>query len=475
MKAVTIKKWLSEYVGIIDDIEQAKSCLSDMNLALTGKEIVLWGAGIIGNEIAKILQRLGLPIAHILDQRYAEVHPIGGITVESPLILATLDLSNAVVIAGVSSQTAEKLKLAANEMGVYADLVIGERLLTSARSSACMLDMENGTEQEYKRCYDCTILDNTCTVLAKRLKKRNNFDDSAASGSDAMKMIGYILGQKCTLNCKCCCESIPHFPSDKRKFVETQIVIDDIRVMAGCCRFLTLVEFIGGEPFLHPGLAQILTAVLELKNIGIVHIFSNGTVTPADELCNVLANPRIVVYLSNYSRSLSKELAVRVDRTTTKLDAYGVEYLYGYGKSWFDFSDFELRCTDEAELPKRYQACFLHHCHRLYNGNLFTCPHHYAGLTLGYLDNWDDVLRIHEHSPDALVAKIDQYQEIRYVDACRHCKMPFDAELEPAGTQIMVKRVQRVDGQSSAVDISTITKVRQHVGPTTQIMEEKTK
>jgi hypothetical protein len=409
-----------------------------MSLALTGKEIILWGGGIIGSEIVKILQRLELPIAHILDQRYMEVRPIGGIVVESPQILSMLDLSNTIVIAGVSAQTAEKLKLAAAGMGIDADLVVGEGLLIAARSSACMLDMENGTEQEYKRCYDCTILTYTCTVLARRLKKRDKFDDTTASGSDKMKMIGYILGQRCSLNCKCCCESIPHFPLDKRKFTETQTVIDDIRVTAGSCKFLTVVEFIGGEPFLHPGFVQILTAVLELKNVGIVHIFSNGTVTPSDELCKILVNSRIVIYLSNYSRSLSEELAARVDRTMTKLDAYGAEYLYGYGKSWFNFSDFELHCTDEAELPKRYQACSLHSCHRLYNGKLFTCPHHYAGLTLGWLDNWDEVLCIHEYSRDELVRKIDKYQEMRYADACRYCKMPFDAELETAGVQIKI-------------------------------------
>jgi len=177
--------------------------------------------------------------------------------------------------------------------------------------------------------------------------------------------------------------------------VPAEQVVDDIRRYSLVCDHLTLLEFIGGEPFLHPRLEYILRQVLDIANIGVIHVFTNGTVFPDAVLLRALKHPRIVVYVSNYSVSLPKKINDKIARTLDELQRSGIAFVRGSNANWYDFSSFDPVQDDEQRLHERYEACFLHTCNRLHRGRLYRCPHHFSGVMLGHLDDID-VVDIHE-------------------------------------------------------------------------------
>lgn len=429
------REWYSSYEGVIDDPAVAAWAVDSFVGAVAGAPCVIYGAGLIGAGLSKVLARLGLKVTCFVDREAAQLQTVGGILVRPPEWLRGREGEAELVFLAVSPQTASSVKKDLEDIAPNLVLWDGLAAHIILQSAMCARDLANNTGLPFKDCFDCSILDNSCVVLKKRLMAYNKIDPGALRGTKAQNMIGYILGQVCSLNCRHCCESIPRIARSERRQVPAGMVLDDLKKFASACEFLSIVEFVGGEPFLHPGLPDILSGVLAIKNVGIIHIFTNGTVAPSEELQQVLSDPKIVLYISNYTKALSEKHRKLVERTERILTDVGASFLYGYGKAWFDFSSFDLVCQDEAGLRKKFANCFLGRCHRLHEGLLYQCPHHYGGNVLGVIPGGQDVLPIHDFSDQSLANELDQFADRQYVDACKYCAMPFAAALVKPGIQ----------------------------------------
>jgi len=318
---------------------------------------------------------------------------------------------------------------------VYYDGLAAHIILQSA---ICSKDLNDGTEKDFIQCHICSIMSNACKVLRNRFYLLHNLkkDEISNKKSASMNMLGYVLGQVCTLNCKHCCEKTPYFPVSNKTQVPAGEVIKDIHQVVNACEFLTILEFVGGEPFLHKELFLILKDALNLNNVGFINVFTNGTVKPSDKLCEVLNDRRITVYISNYSKTLSVEHAEKVNATEEMLIKYNVHYLYGTAKSWQEFLSFDFVDYEEQELRKRFINCFLHSCNRLHRGILYHCPHQYAGAVLNKIPDDCDTVKIYENNLSSLVEKLDKFRKADCINACKYCALPFDAPMVTAGIQL---------------------------------------
>jgi hypothetical protein len=431
----TSEEWYSSYAGVIEDPKIAKQAIEEFKSAIEDSHCIIYGAGLIGSGLFKVFKRLNIVTEFFIDKNAAEIGAVYDIPVYTREKLAEIpDNTGCLIFTASSNQTSIAIKKEMEKFTPSIRLWDGLAAHIILQSALCMQDLEDGTGMPFKYCFDCSIMGYRCNVLRHRLVSYNRFDFSTARGSKQQKMLGYILGQICSLNCAHCCEAIPYVKRDLRCQVPAETVIKDIRKFAAACEFLTEIEFIGGEPFLHKELSEILHEVLSLKNVGIIHVFTNGTVTPTDELCEKLNNPRIVLYVSNYTKTLSVATKEKVEQTEKKLALYNIAYLYGYGKNWFDFSSFDLRYDDIETLQRNFYNCFIHECNRLYNGSLYQCPHHYAGIILDAIPA-RDVISIHDYSDEDLGHELDKKCDRTYIDACKYCALPFDAPLVRAGIQ----------------------------------------
>jgi organic radical activating enzyme len=418
-------------------LEAPDTFINRFNDYLAGRRIIIYGAGIVGATLFRALQAMSIPVTYIVDRNAGDIPDVDGFPVNTPDSLKKITTTEDHLLVVAASAKPAKLimnDLAKLDVG-FAVLENGEKVAQVLQCAICATRFISGEDIEHALCSDCTILDNICPALRAYGIKLTRYKPGRQSvmKSRNTTMIGYILGNVCTLNCRHCCESLPMFPNDKRRFVDTQTVISDIQRLASAAEFVTLVEFIGGEPFLHPGLPEIIACALQIPNAAFVRIFTNGTVAPSEELLSVLKDRRVAVYISNYTGMLSDTQIGHIEQTRKLLSEAGVAFIYGSYKKWFDFSSFDFQQDDEKELSRRFKSCFLHNCNRLHDGVLYACAHHYAICNLGVSRDCKDAVHIQNLTDSELVKALEDFKIKPFVDACKYCQMPFKAPLILAG------------------------------------------
>lgn len=425
------------YTSNVQSLDIARNIVRDLQGSVSGKKLILYGAGSVGRGFIKLLHELEIPVAHVVAKNWREVGEHMGILIESPEILRCIDDPQGYILIAACNRKImpEIVEDIRNLNNMFTQVQCGHDIHMLWQSAWCMVKAERDKKINIKDCYECSCLDNACNSLYRYLKMVNGYDDKTSKGTEKIKMIGYLLSNICTLKCKNCCESVPYIPKASKHFVPAEKVIKDIIKMSTACRFLTLLEFIGGEPFLHPELPYILAEVLKIKNVGVIHVFTNGTVVPDERLCDALRDERVIVYLSNYQVSYPKKFSGIVEQTVDRLEQYNVQYFWGKRQAWMDFSDYGLQCDDEELLMKKFPDCFLHNCNRLMDGKLYVCPHQYAGIQLGSLKE-ESVLDIHSYTNEQLADELEIFKDYPYIDACRYCSMPYDAPIVLSGEQL---------------------------------------
>lgn len=427
---------IGNYKTNMENNSSAEKIIDEFIAVANNKEIYIYGAGTIGRNFVRLFDNIGVNIAKIFDRNYESIVNIGDYRIHSREELKYVKARNSVLIIAANrdlwGEICEDIR---PYMLEELELINGHDLHMLLQSAYCMNETRRGKNLHLKDCYECTNLDNVCSSLNCYMKRINNFDEASSSGTKNVQMIGVILGNICTLKCKNCCESVPYVHSSNRAFVDKEQVLRDVYHLSDACQFLSLLEFIGGEPFLHPELGEIVQEVLTIDNIGMIHIFTNGTVIPSNELCKVLANERITIYISNYQVSVEGILKSNIEQTAKKFEKYGVQFFFGKKTSWMDFRAYDDRNKTEKELIDGFNNCFLHNCNRLYRGNLYVCPHQYAGINLGKLDK-KNVIAIHDYDKEELITQLNFFKSYQYIDACKYCTMPYEAETVLSGEQL---------------------------------------
>jgi MoaA/NifB/PqqE/SkfB family radical SAM enzyme len=257
----------------------------------------------------------------------------------------------------------------------------------------------------------------------------------AHAGGAGITLIGCILGSICSLKCKHCVEHVPYIAKENKRFIPKETILRDIQTLAAACEFVAVLDLVGGEPFLHPELPEIVSEVRKISNIGIVNVFTNGTIMPDKALLESLTMDFCTVDLSNYSKNLSVQQRERIINTEKTLVDAGVTMFRAKNFSWFDTLSFEKNDDSEELLKERYGKCGLRDCYRLYDGKLFRCLHHYAGYVTGNIPLDNSVVNVHEDN-ETLVERLNTFVSLPYIEACRYCNMPYKAQSVSSGIQL---------------------------------------
>ena len=144
-----------------------------------------------------------------------------------------------------------------------------------------------------------------------------------------------------------------------------------------------------------------------------------------------------MLQVSNYDQQADGRLLVNSHKTRAILKEQDVPYIFTRHLEWQDFTSFDLHHADDMKLPAVFNACMLRNCNRLYRGTLYRCPHQYAGIELGVLERRAiECVDINARDSQGLAKAIEDFENVPFIDACRHCLMPFDAPTVAAGIQL---------------------------------------
>lgn len=204
-----------------------------------------------------------------------------------------------------------------------------------------------------------------------------------------IKRVAITLTFRCTLKCKLCGADAPKYEKPKH------FTYEQITTMIS--RFMDLIDYVeefelsGGEALMHEDLDKIIEFSMQYKDkFDKLYIFTNGTIIPRENVCNVLKkyNNNIRFFISNYG-----EVSCKTDELITMLKDYGINYkekkYYGidiHCGGWVDFGDFSPTKYD-------YKQCYYlnsDYCIQIRGGEVHMCGRSYRGMELGVIEKTED-------------------------------------------------------------------------------------
>ncbi len=431
-----IRNGTLEISSAAPDTEKINFLTDELLCELKNKKIIIYPAGYMGQLVEKTLAEYGINIEFYIDRSAEIINKIKKTPVYGVQRLSGLSENTVVLVSANLDTMARQLSNIAKEHNRQITILNGFETNRLLRFGICSGKLFNDDSFDLIECENCGFERHGCSLCMTYLRRTassTTVDNDWRSKS--FTWFGYIVGQACTLKCIHCCEAIPYLK--EHKFVPKDTIVEDIRKVAASSRFLSFVELVGGEPFMHPDFKDLLEELLEIKNIGYIKSFTNATIVPDIELCRTLKNPRFMLQISNYEKQATGKLLENIVLTKKILKEQSVPYIYTQNFEWQDFSSFDLHNTDEDKLKTIFNACTLRNCNRLYNSILYRCPHQYAGMELGRLKKYPiECVDINRHNERSLAEALEAFENVSYIDACRYCLMPFDAPPVPAGIQL---------------------------------------
>lgn len=431
---MTLLQWIETY-GTKDMVvsENPEKCLAELKQATdTGGGIFFYGAGAVARTFLKIFENLHIPVRALFDRDPSK--KIEGYAVYTPDRIKEMVHEHDTLIATVNWRNQELVREYFHAEGIEQPLFDGSAMHSPMQCSLCALKNKNHERIPYEECPNCFMERNYCDLLRDNILI-NKPDVVLNKGGSKLPLIGVICGNICTLRCNHCVESVPHSKL-QRHFEPMDKLLWEIKRVASAIEFVTVVDFVGGEPFLHPNLPELINEVRNLPNVGLVNVFTNGTVLPNAELLHALKQEFVTVNVSDYSKNLTDDMIRRIEATVKVLEEEGIAFTRVTDMTWYDMQSFDENHDSEEELARRFHDCRINSCHRLYDNKMFRCLHLYEGYVTGKLEMDETVIDITAIPDEQLPQKLDEFWEQPYSSGCKYCELPYISKLVPSGEQV---------------------------------------
>lgn len=235
-----------------------------------------------------------------------------------------------------------------------------------------------------------------------------------------------VVTTKCTLKCKDCANLMQYYTNPY--IIDIGTIKKSIEKLLKSIDNIDKFRILGGEPFMHSDLDEIINIASSSKKIKNIQVQTNGTILPRkDSLIKALQHKKVSISISDYGKySIYKNEILEIGKKNNiKVELLSMNY-------WLDYSSIECRTRSKVELHEQYEKCN-HQCTSLLNGKIFDCPRSAHGMDLGiipynsleYIDLIDDKKSI------ATIRKeiTNMYSnERKCIQACNYCNVGTEVE-----------------------------------------------
>ncbi len=193
----------------------------------------------------------------------------------------------------------------------------------------------------------------------------------------------FWINTVCTLRCKKCITLTPYhknpinFPKEN--------IFRDIDKFFEIYDWIDHFDIEGGESLLHPDLASIIDKAFNYKDrFGRLHILTNGTLLPSQELINSCKSRNVLFIIDDYGDlSCRKNELVEIlsiNNIQYRIDKYHGEDQYFDG--WVDFGDMQKKSYSEDEKQQVFNNCRQAQVNAPYikDGKIYVCSIQAAGI-----------------------------------------------------------------------------------------------
>ena len=243
------------------------------------------------------------------------------------------------------------------------------------------------------------------------------------------------VGQRCNLRCKNCANFAPYATKEMYKYSLKSIIADFEDLFNVVGRIDTL-QIQGGEPLIYSDLPKLTGYLSACKEVGLIVIATNGTITPDDEWWHNFSINNVKIRISNYPQN-RKNLELFVAKAQT----YRVDLnLYDFASRdalWYDCGGlYTPRENDDKVVSERFDKCAFKGCLTLENGDLHRCS---RAPNAHKLQDFDispaDFVRVRDNKNlyDDLLAYLTRPH---FETACRYCNGTYNVKKILAAKQL---------------------------------------
>jgi len=229
------------------------------------------------------------------------------------------------------------------------------------------------------------------------------------------------VGTRCSLRCRDCGNLIPYAKPER---FDLDLVISDMIKMIKLCKINNL-QIQGGEPFLHPFLHKMLTAI-DNFDIPKISISTNGTVNISEKTILLIKNIKhrnFEIRVSSYKcvKDKQRDFFNRMKNNNIKCSTYN----FKHNGFWVNQGSPDTGKNDnDIEVQRQYFECAFNNCVTLANGELFRCGRGKLSLEIfGINRNAEDVLdirNIHENQKGSSTIGLF-LENKKFKEYCRYC------------------------------------------------------
>ncbi len=369
-----------------------------------GEKIFIFGAGYLGNEVRRVLERLNCFAGFIDNSTQKQRSGADGRKVMSLDQYMTLEQKGFIVIA-VDKKYVSEIAQQLTDKGIV-------------------------IEKNYFVWDD--FLKRTLPILMAYYYNLSYVELAQIS-----------VTERCSLRCRKCAHACSYIEknADDLTIEEVFHSADVFFSKVDLCREFVLI---GGEPLLYQKLPEAVAYIGKHYREKMINfcITTNGTILPDYELLKVCKEYQVLFRVSNYSKQLPY-LTKKYQTLTALLAENDISYVLGDAEeSWMDYG-FEsvIRDADDIGLQKVFNQCQTS-CREIRGSHYYYCVmarsvSENMGLHVGK-DDFLDLEQLQGEYKKILMEFELGYSEKGYLEMCRHCN-GAEAKLHPIAAAEQVK------------------------------------
>ena len=268
-----------------------------------------------------------------------------------------------------------------------------------------------------------------------------------------LSKIDTVITSRCTLKCQNCNMFIGHVtePQD----ISFESLKNNFDLFFDSVDFVYEYTLLGGEPFLHKDLKEIISYLGDKygDRIGQINLISNGTVLPSEEVMKTLVRYHVTVHISDYTCSVPCE--EKLKKVTEGFSKYNVVYYIIPNNTWKDV--IYPNMTYSIDNPREHMLLCGHSTHSVDYGKLYWCDpafaaEHFTNFPSKVDDSLDLLENKRNNSKQEASLNIFRYlmgdvNERGYMSICEKCAGvgKDNQRIVTAGVQLKTGKLQRSD------------------------------
>ena len=239
-----------------------------------------------------------------------------------------------------------------------------------------------------------------------------------------MSSICILPTTRCNLRCKSCLNFTNFIKNFENRSIER--LKEEVDLFFSCVDYIGLFFISGGEPFLYPNLAELISYINKRyrEKIYSFEMVTNGTVRPKAEILESLRENKVILTIDDYREALPDKVESISNNINYIRDFLGEKFtIVRKYDEWIDLYPHPVRQMNNEELICKYDKCHVP-WQEYRNGRLFSCNYaafaENAGIITG--DFSSESLLLESTLDKKIIMEFRLgYSEKGYVEFCKKC------------------------------------------------------